>query len=91
MKIKPLGDRVLVEVKMTKEKTEGGIYLPDSSKEKTQSGEVVEVGTDDSLKDLGIKKGVEILFEKYSGTDVKMNGKDYLVLKKPNILAIVEN
>ncbi len=90
MKVKPLGDRVLVKVEMMEEKTKGGIYIPDSKKEKTQYGKVVEVGTDKSLKEMGLEKGKKVLFEKYSGTDVTIDAEEYLVLKKPNILAIIE-
>lgn len=93
MNIKPLGERILVKVEMMEEKTEGGIYIPDSSKEKTQRGEVVEVGTDDKLEEIGIEKGKKVLFAKYSGTEVTLDGEDYLVLsviEDRDVLAFIE-
>jgi chaperonin GroES len=94
-KIKPLYDRVLVERIETEQKTAGGIIIPDSAKEKTQIGTAVAVGEgridkDGNKKALGIKNGDKILFGKYSGTDVNIGEKEYLILKEDEVLGIVE-
>jgi len=88
MNIKPLKDRVLLKPKETEDKTEGGIYLPDTAKdEKIQEGEVVAVG---ESKDCSLKPGQRVLFESFSGTELKTGGKRYLLLDVKDILAIVE-
>ena len=94
-KIKPLYDRVLVERIETEQKTAGGIIIPDTAKEKTQIGTAVAVGEgrtdkDGNKKSLGLKSGDKILFGKYSGTDVNIGDKEYLILKEDEILGIVE-
>lgn len=92
--LKPLGDRVVIELVEQEEKTESGIVLPDSAKEKPQQGKVVAVGTG-SLTDNGervpleVKEGDTIIFSKYAGTEVKYDGKEYLILRESDILAIV--
>jgi chaperonin GroES len=95
MKIRPLNDRVLVQRLEQEEKTAGGIIIPDSAKEKPAEGKVVAVGPG-KLADNGsrvepqVKKGDRILFSKYGGTDVKIDGEDYLILREDDILGIVE-
>ena len=94
MKFRPLHDRVLIKVLDSEEKTAGGIIIPDSAKEKPQEGEVVAVGPgakneDGKLSPMDVKVGDIVLFGKWSGTEVKMNGADYLIMKESDILAIV--
>jgi chaperonin GroES len=94
-KLIPLGDRLLVERIEAEEKTAGGIVLPDSAKEKPIQGKVVAVGEgrrndDGKLVPLQVKKGDTILFGKYAGTEVKLDGDEYLIMKEDDVLAIVE-
>lgn len=94
MKIQPLRDRIVVEVLEAKEKTKGGIVLPDTAKEKPQEGKVVAVGkgktTDEGkLVPLEVKVGDRILYGKYSGAEVNIDEKEYLIIKEEDILAIV--
>jgi chaperonin GroES len=86
MKFRPLKDRVFVAYSEEGEKTAGGIYIPDSAKEKPQKGKVEAVGSE--VKD--VKVGNTILFDKYSGSKVNMDGTDYLIVKEEDILGIVE-
>ncbi|MFD2638028.1 co-chaperone GroES [Piscibacillus salipiscarius] len=93
--LKPLGDRVIVEVLEQEEKTSSGIVLPDSAKEKPQEGKVVAVGsgrvTDNGEKvELEVKSGDHVIYSKFAGTEVKQNGNEYLVLRESDILAVVE-
>lgn len=93
MKIQPLGDRVLVKLLETGEKTKGGIVLPDTAKEKPQEGKVVAVGKGRILENgktipLEAKKGNKILFSKYSGAEVKVAGEELLIMREEDILAI---
>jgi chaperonin GroES len=90
MKIQPLDDRVLVEIYEEEEKTKGGIIIPDTAKEKPRMGKVVEVGTDEDLKEL-IKTGDKILFAKYGGEEVEMDGKDYIILSRSDVLAVLKD
>ncbi|MFT8322845.1 MAG: co-chaperone GroES [Bacillus sp. (in: firmicutes)] len=92
--LKPLGDRIIIELVETEEKTASGIVLPDSAKEKPQEGKVVAVGTGRVLDngeriDLEVSVDDRIIFSKYSGTEVKYEGKEYLILRESDILAIV--
>ncbi len=88
MKIKPLGDRVLVKNEETEEKTAGGIFIPQTAQEKTQTGIVVEVGDDeDAIK---VKKGDKIMFDKYAGTTVNIDGEDHLIMRMDDILVVIE-
>jgi len=94
MKFRPLHDRVLVERIEAEEKTAGGIIIPDTAKEKPQEGKVVAVGTgtrgdDGKIHPLDVKAGDTILFGKWSGTEVKVDGKDLLIMKETDILGIV--
>ncbi|AWI11289.1 MULTISPECIES: co-chaperone GroES [Bacillaceae] len=93
--LKPLGDRVVIELVETEEKTASGIVLPDTAKEKPQEGKVVAVGTGRVLDSgervaLEVNVGDRIIFSKYAGTEVKYDGKEYLVLRESDILAVVE-
>ena len=89
MKIKPLDDRILLEPSEAEEKTSSGIIIPDSAKEKPRLGTVVAVGTDEDLREK-IKEGNKVLFSKYGGDEVEMNGKEYKILQRSDILAVVE-
>ena len=93
MKVKPLGDRVLVQRLKAEEKTKGGIVLPDTAQEKPKQGKIVELGTgkvEDGKKiDFNVKKGDKVLFSSYAGTDVKVDGEEYLIMKEEDILAII--
>ncbi len=93
--LKPLGDRVVIELVESEEKTASGIVLPDSAKEKPQEGRVVAVGTGRVLDNgersaFDVTVGDKIIFKKYAGTEVKYDGKEYLILGDTDILAIVE-
>ena len=89
VKIKPLADRVLVEPLAAEEKTASGIIIPDTAKEKPQKGTIVAVGPGTSDEKMEVKKGDVVLYGKYSGTDLEVGGKDYLIMKQSDILAIV--
>ena len=96
MNFKPLHDRVLVRRVESDQKTAGGIIIPDTAQEKPMEGEVLEVGSgarDESgkLVPLDVKKGDKILFGKWSGTEVKMNGEEYLIMKESDIMGIVSS
>ncbi|TGK09896.1 co-chaperone GroES [Leptospira fletcheri] len=94
MAIQPLGDRVLVEPKQEAEEKIGSIFVPDTAKEKPQEGKVVEVGSgryeDGKLVPLEVKSGDVVLYGKYSGTEIKSDGKEYLIIRESDILAIVK-
>jgi chaperonin GroES len=95
MAFRPLGDRVVIKRVEEEQKTKGGIIIPDTAKEKPQEGEVIAVGPgarDDSGKihALDVKKGDRILFGKWSGTEVKIDGDDLLIMKESDILGVVE-
>ena len=94
-KLIPLGDRLLVERLEAEETTAGGIVLPDAAKEKPIQGKVIAVGEgrrgdDGELVPMQVKKGDKILFGKYAGTEVKLDGDEYLIMKEDDVLAIVE-
>ena len=88
MKFKPLGERALVRVVEREEKTASGIVLPDTAKEKPQTAEVVAVGDDDDVK---VSQGDVIVFAKYSGTEISLDGEDYMILDADDILGVVED
>ncbi|WP_320174545.1 co-chaperone GroES [Maridesulfovibrio sp.] len=95
MKLKPLADRVLVRRLEVEEKTVGGIIIPDSAKEKPLKGEIIAAGPgklDDngSRVTLGVKEGDAVLFAKYAGTEISIEGVDYLIMREDDILAVVE-
>ncbi|OIJ11349.1 co-chaperone GroES [Anaerobacillus alkalilacustris] len=92
--LKPLGDRIVIEQVETEEKTASGIVLPDTAKEKPQEGRVVAVGSGRILESgervaLEVKEGDKVIFSKYAGTEVKLDGKEYLILRENDVLAIV--
>lgn len=89
VKIKPLADRVLVEPAAAEEKTASGIIIPDTAKEKPQRGAVVAVGTGKKDEPLTVKVGDQILYGKYAGTEITIDGKDYLIMRESDIFAIV--
>lgn len=97
MKFKPLKDNVLLQVLEAESKTSGGLFLPDTAKEKPQQGKVIEVGSGKRLKKGGdivpmsVKKGDKVLFSKYAGNEVKINGEEYLIVSEKDILAILED
>lgn len=95
MKIRPLQDRVIVKRLAEEEKTKGGIIIPDTAKEKPQQGKVVAVGKgktadDGKLIKLDVKAGDRILFSKYAGTEVKIDGEEHLIMREDDILGIIE-
>jgi len=94
MKIKPLGDRVVIKKVEPEEKTKSGIVLPGSAKEQPQMAEVLEVGPGGMVEGkevtMEVKKGDRVIFSKYAGTEVKFDGEEYTILKQSEILAIVE-
>ena len=94
MKVRPLHDRQIIERVEEKETVKGGIIIPDTAKEKPQEGKVIAVGNGKILENgtkvpLDVKAGDKILFGKYSGTDIKIDGKEYLILREDEVLAIV--
>ena len=89
LKIQPLSDRVLVEPQAAETKTASGLYIPDSAKEKPQQGKVVAVGKGNKDHDMTVKVGDTVLYGKYSGSELKYEGKDYLIMKEDDILAII--
>lgn len=95
LKVRPLHDRIIVKRLEEEQKTKGGIIIPDSAKEKPQEGEVLAVGNGKVLDDgkkiaLDVKVGDKILFSKYSGTEIKVDGEEYLIIKEDDVQAIVE-
>ena len=92
--IKPLGDRVLIKMKEAEETTKSGIILASKSQEKPQIAEVIEIGPgekiDNKLQEMYVKKGDNVIVSKYSGTEVKYEGIDYIIVKQEDILAIVD-
>jgi chaperonin GroES len=89
LKIQPLSDRVLVEPQEAETKTASGIYIPDSAKEKPQQGKVVAVGKGKKDHAMTVKVGDVVLYGKYSGSELKFDGKDYLIMREDDILAII--
>lgn len=89
MKIKPLADRVLVKNDKAETKTTGGIIIPEAAQEKTQTATVVEVGPGGEVE-ITVKKGDRIMYDKYAGTQIKIDGEDHLILKMNDIIAVIE-
>lgn len=94
MNLKPLEDRIILKPMEAEQKTAGGIIIPDNAKEKPQKGEVVAVGpgkiTDKGQKiDMSLKKGDKVLYGKYSGTEVTVDGQDYLIVRESDVLAVI--
>lgn len=95
MNLKPLSDRVMVKRLESEEKTQGGIIIPETAKEKPQRGEVSAVGPGKAADDgkiiaMNVKVGDTVLFNKYAGTEIKIDGEEYLVMREDDILAIIE-
>lgn len=95
MKLRPLQDRILVKRIEEEEKTAGGIYIPDTAKEKPQMGEIVSVGNGKKTEDgkvipVDLKAGDKVLFGKYAGTDVKVEGDNFLIMREDDILGVIE-
>jgi chaperonin GroES len=94
MKVKPLSDRIIIKPSPAEEKTKGGIFLPDTAKEKPVVGEVVAVGPgrksdDGKIVPIEVKAGDKVLYGKYSGTEVTIDGQEYLIMRESDIFAIV--
>jgi chaperonin GroES len=92
--LKPLGDRVVVEHVEQSEKTAGGVFLPDTAKEKPQEGRVLAVGTGRTLDNgtklpMDVKPGDKIIYSKYSGSEIKLEGKEYLIISEKDVLAVI--
>ncbi len=94
VKIRPLHDRVIVKRIQEDEKTAGGLFIPDTAKEKPQEGKVVAVGPgkseDGKVIPLGVKAGDKILFGKYSGTEIKLDGEEHLIMREDDILGVID-
>ena len=94
VKFRPLHDRVIVKRTQEEEKTAGGIFIPDTAKEKPQEGKVIAVGPgkheDGKVIPLGVKAGDKILFGKYSGAEIKLDGEEHLIMREDDILGIIE-
>ncbi len=89
MNIKPLADRVLIQAAAAEEKTIGGIIIPDSAKEKPLKGEVVAVGNGTKDEEMVLKKGDQVLYGKYAGTEIELEGEKYLIMRQSDVLAII--
>jgi chaperonin GroES len=95
MKIRPLQDRIIVKRVDEEETTKGGIIIPDSAKEKPQEGKVIAVGKgkvsdDGTVQKLDVKKGDKVLFSKYSGTEINIEGEEHLIIREDDVLGVVE-
>jgi chaperonin GroES len=88
MKVSPLGDRVLIKIQESDTKTAGGIIIPQTAQEKTQTGVVVSIGTDTEV--IKVKVGDKVMYDKYAGTQIKIDGVDHLIVKFSDILAVME-
>jgi len=88
MKVKPLADRVMVKLEKNEAKTAGGIIIPDTAQEKTQTGVVVAIGDDKEV--IKVTVGQKVMYDKYAGTQVKIDGEEHLILKMSDIIAAVE-
>ena len=87
MKLQPIGDRILLKVEAAETKTAGGLIIPDTAQEKTQSGKVIAVGDDkDAIK---VKKDDKVMFDKYAGTNIKIDGVEHLIVKMQDIIATI--
>ncbi len=89
IKIKPLADRVIIEASAAETKTAGGLYIPDTAKEKPQKGKVIAVGTGKKDEPLTVKVGDSVLYGKYAGTEITIDGKDYLIMREADLFAIL--
>lgn len=95
MKIRPIGDRILIKFKEREEVTKSGIVLPDTVKEKPQIAEVIEVGpggiVDGEKVEMVVKKGDKVIVSKYAGTEIKIDGEEYTIIRQDDVLAIIED
>ncbi|GAB1473631.1 co-chaperone GroES [Bacteroidota bacterium] len=89
MNIKPLADRVLVEPKEAETKTASGLYIPDTAKEKPQQGKIIAVGNGKKDEPMELKVGDLVLYGKYSGTEINVEGKEYLMMRQSDVLAVI--
>jgi len=89
MSIKPLADRVLVKPAAAEEKTVGGIIIPDSAKEKPLKGEIIAVGNGTKDEEMVLKKGDKVLYGKYAGTEIELDGEQFLIMRQSDVLAII--
>ena len=89
MNIKPLADRVLVEPKEAETKTASGLYIPDTAKEKPQQGTIIATGNGKKDEPMELKAGDIVLYGKYSGTEINVDGKDYLMMRQSDVLAVI--
>jgi chaperonin GroES len=89
MTIKPLADRVLVEPKEAETKTAGGLIIPDTAKEKPQQGEIIAVGPGKKDEPMELKVGDDVLYGKYAGTTVTLDGKDYMIMRQDDVVAVI--
>ncbi len=87
MAVKPLGSRVLIKIQEAESKTASGLYIPDTAQEKTQTGTVVAVGED---KEIVVKTGQKVMYDKYAGSSVKIDGDEHLIVKNDDIIAIID-
>jgi chaperonin GroES len=88
MKVKPLSDRVLIKTEEAEEKTAGGLFIPQTAQEKTQTGVIVEVGDDKEM--IKVKPGQKVMYDKYAGTAIVIDGTDHLLLRMSDVLAVIE-
>lgn len=88
MKVKPLADRVMVKLEKNEAKTAGGIIIPDTAQEKTQTGQVTAIGDDKDV--IKVSVGQKVMYDKYAGTQVKVDGVEHLILKMADIIAVIE-
>ncbi len=89
LNIKPLADRVIIEPAAAEEKTAGGIIIPDTAKEKPQKGKIVAIGTGKKDEPLTVKVGDNVLYGKYAGTEITIDGNDYLIMRESDVVAVV--
>lgn len=87
MTVQPIGSRVLIKVEEAETQTASGLYIPDTAQEKTQKGSVVAIGTDDEIV---VKPGQKVMYDKYAGSSLKIDGAEHLIVKNDDIIAIVE-
>lgn len=90
MKVKPLADRVIVKLEKSETKSSGGIIIPDTAQEKTQTGVVSAVGPGTEKEKITVSAGQKVLYDKYAGTQIKLDGEDHLILKMSDIVAVLE-
>lgn len=88
MKVKPIGERVLIKVEEAETKTTSGLYIPDTAQEKTQKGKVIAIG--DDTEAIKVKVGDKVMYDKYAGTNLTLDGQDHLVIKGQDIIAVIQ-